>query len=478
MAVDRTLVAGAGLVGQSKRQNWIDHFQKGLSASMAQAAKQQALSRAKKAQANARTAGYIESLNSNIDVSSLTSSQQRAVTNYLTKQKNVYANAATQIAKIDPDDPAYMRLRDEMNGVQMSFTTLASSLDQFKKDKESYLKDFDNSMLSNGNSTGAFVEASKIYTDEGELAIDDFGNINFWDNDSENYKKYSEIQKPFLKDFQAADKILQINEQVYNSGKSLTGARRNMIRQKLNTLISSGGRDTLLSLASDDFIIEGGLGIQDPTLFDKNNEAALKEAVLNGYMNVLEDSAAQGAIDNAPKYSGGGRGAGGRKTLPEELPAVEDALNFSNVYSTNVKPELREDKTLLLVNELNAIDPTKKGNYISRGTLYDMYLRDFESGDDYELEDTPETRADFINKYGDSQVYLFNEKDPVATSPVMINTDDPRQLYEFYLKNSNLTSRAQNYHIGQYDTYLNSTRKQKQNNKTESSSGSGAYDNL
>ena len=476
MAVDRTLVAGAGLVGQSKRQNWIDHFQKGLSASMAQAAKQQALSRAKKAQANARTAGYIESLNSNVDVSSLTPSQQRAVTNYLTKQKNVYANAASQIGKIDPDDPAYMRLRDEMNGVKMSFSALASSLDQFKKDKESYLKDFNNSMLSNGNDTGAFVEASKIYTDEGELGIDNFGNISFWDNDSENYKKYSEIQKPFLKDFEAADKILQMNEQVYGSGKGLTGARRNMIRQKLNTLISSGGRDTLLSLASDDFIVEGGLGIQDPTLFDKNNEAALKEAVLNGYMNVLEDSAAQGAIDNAPKYSNGDMGKG-RKTLPEEMPAVQDAFEFSQVYSTNVKPELREDKTLLLVNELNAIDPTKKGNYISRGTLYDMYLRDFQPGDDYELDNTEETRAEFVSKYGDSQVYLFNEKEPASTSPVMINTDDPKALYEFYLKNSNLTSKAQNYHIGQYGNYITSSEKPKENNTT-SSTGSGAYDNL
>jgi len=478
MAIDRTLVAGAGLVGQSKRQNWIDHFKKGLSASMAQAAKQQALGRAKKAQANAKTAGYIESLNSNIDVSSLTSSQQRAVTNYLTKQKNVYANAASQIAKIDSDDPAYMRLRDEMNGVKMSFSALASSLDQFKKDKDNYLKDFNNSMLSNGNSTGAFIEASKIYTDEGELGIDNFGNISFWDNDSENYKKYSEIQKPFLKDFQAADKILQMNEQVYNSGKSLTGARRNMIRQKLNTLISSGGRDTLLSLASDDFIVEGGLGIQDPTLFDKNNEAGLKDAVLNGYMNVLEDSAAQGAIDNAPKYSGSGSGGDGRKTLPEEMPAVQDAFEFSQVYSTNVKPELREDKTLLLVNELNAIDPTKKGNYISRGTLYDMYLRDFQPGDDYELDDTEEARAEFVSKYGDSQVYLFNEKEPASTSPVMINTDDPKALYEFYLKNSNLTSKAQNYHIGQYDTYITNASKPStttNNSKTESA---GAYDNL
>ena len=94
------------------------------------------------------------------------------------------------------------------------------------------------------------------------------GDVNtFYDFDKAEYTSYSDIKKPFLKDFKAADDLLNLNETIYSAGHALTGARKNMIRQKVSNLISSGGRDTLLSLASDDFIIEGGLGISDPALF-------------------------------------------------------------------------------------------------------------------------------------------------------------------------------------------------------------------
>jgi len=475
--MNQQLVKGAAQVAASKRSTWNQAFQENLSASLAAGAKASMRRKAEKARANAKTASYIESLNSNVDTTSLSPSQQRAVSNYLTEQKMAYANAATQISKLEPTHPAYMQLRDKMNGVQMNFTNLANSLNQYKQDKVNYLKDFDNSMLSAGNETGTFVEASKIYTDEGFVGIGEGGALNFWDENKGDYKKYEEINKPFLKDTTAGNSILQMNEQIYSSGKELTGARRNMVRQKLNNMISSGGRDTLLSLASDDFVIEGGLGLQDPSLFEKENEPLLKQAVLDGYMSVLEDSAAQGAIDNRPKVSGSGGGASGRKTLDEEMPAVQDAFEFSQVYSTNVKPELREDKTLLLVQELNAIDPTKRGNYVSRGTMYDLYLRDFQGGDDYKLDDSDETRADFANKYGDSQIYIFNDKEPSSPLPVPINTDDPQDLYEFYLKNSNLNTKAQNYHIGQYGSYISNSTKPKENNTT-SSTGGGPLDNL
>ena len=299
--MNQQLVKGAALIGQSNRSTWNQAFQKNLNASLAEGAKRQMVRKAEKARANAKTAGYIESLNSNVDTTSLSSSQQQAVSNYLTDQKMLYADAARRISKLDPTHPEYMAVRDEMNAVQMNFTNLAGSLNQYKEDKSNYLEDFDNSLLSAGNKTSTYVEASKIYTDEGFVGIGDGGVLNFWNDTKGEYKKYQDIDKPFLKDTKSADGILQLNEQLYNSGKELNGPRRNMVRQKLNNMISSGGRDTLLSLASDDFIIEGGLGLQDPTLFEKENEAFLKEAVLDGYMSVLEDSASQGAIDNRPK---------------------------------------------------------------------------------------------------------------------------------------------------------------------------------
>ena len=462
--MNQQLVKGAAQVAASKRSTWNQAFQQNLNASLASGAKASMRQKAAKAQANAKTAGYINSLNSNVDTTSLSSSQQQAVSNYLTDQKMLYADAARRISKLDPTHPEYMAARDEMNGVQMNFTNLAGSLNQYKEDKSNYLQDFDNSLLSTGNKTSTYVEASKIYTDEGSLGIGEGGTLNFWNETKGEYKKYGEIDKPFLKDSKSADSILQLNEQLYNSGKELSGARRNMVRQKLNNMISSGGRDALLSLASDDFIIEGGLGIQDPSLFEKENEALLKQSVLDGYMSVLEDSAAQGTIDNRPKVSGGGSGAGGRKTLQEEIPVVNDAFAFSQM-STNVKPQDRESKTRLLVQEINAIDPTKGGNYYSRGDFYNEWLYGFA------LDDSQEARDEFTSTYGTSQIFLFNEKDAEKSMPIKMNTDNPQDLYDFYLKNSNLNTRAQNYHIGQYDGYITNSTKTKENNTTSSTGG-------
>ena len=45
----------------------------------------------------------------------------------------------------------------------------------------------------------------------------------------------------------------------------------------------------------DDFFVQGGLGIADPLLYEKENEEQLKEQVISGYIKALKDTAAQGA---------------------------------------------------------------------------------------------------------------------------------------------------------------------------------------
>ena len=215
---DKNLIQGAINLGESKRQTWGAALQKGLAEGFAIEAAALQIRKAKKAQINQKVAGYIDSLNSNVDLTSLTEEQQASVTNYLQKEKMVYADAANRIAKLEPDNPQYMELRDQMNGIQMSFSNLASSLKQYKEDKKSYLEDFDKGIISDGNELNTLGEASDIYTDKGYAGVGPGGNLVFWDNENEDYKSYSAMQKPFLKDFTAADQIMQMNEQVYNAG--------------------------------------------------------------------------------------------------------------------------------------------------------------------------------------------------------------------------------------------------------------------
>ena len=471
--MNRNLVAGNNLVNAAPEKRWDDNLVEGMGSAIAGAYQSINIAKKKKAAINQRVAGYIDALDTNVDVTELTSDQQQAVTNYLVKQRNEYASAASQIAKIeDPSNPRYMELRNKINGIQMSFKNLAGQVNSYKTDKASYLKDFDNNLISDGNELNTLSESAKLYTDGAALGVSEGGGLVFWDEKKSDYSSYNQMPKPFLKDFGAADQLLKMNNSVYSSGTVLTGARKNMMRQQLSNIISKGGRSGLLSMASDDFIMEGGLGLTDPSLFEPGNEDALKAIVMDSYMDVLADTAAQGARDKRPTSRSGSGGFSG--ALKDELnlsgPVVNDAMEFSK-FGINVPPENREGKTKEMINIINSIDPTSTKQYASRGDFYQMYTVG------YDLEDNEETRAEFKNRYGDSQIFAINGRDIPNSSPIAINTDDPYDLYEFYLKNSGLSSKAVNYQLQQFER-LNKQSNKSTNTNSNSSSNGGSLDNL
>mgnify|MGYP003675031820 FL=1 len=424
---------------------------------------------------NQKVAGYIDALDTNVDITELTGTQQKAVTNYLVKQRNEYANAASMIAKIeDPSSPMYSELRDKINGIQMSFKNLAGQVNSYKKDKASYLKDFDNNLISDGNELSTLSESANLYTDGADLGVGEGGGLVFWNQNKETYSSYNQMPKPFLKDFGAADQLLQMNSSVYSSGRALTGARKNMMRQKLNNIISKGGRSSLLSMASDDFIMEGGLGIQDPELLKPGNEDALKQTVMDSYMEVLSNSADQGANDKRP--ASGSKTAGFSGALKDEITtsegAVNNALNFSTL-TKNVPGNLRENKTKVLLNELNKIDTSSNINYLTRGEMYNKYLEVNEIQDE-----SKEDRDNFKKEFGNSQIYTYNPKTRSLSDSqaVNINTDNPKDLYKFYLDNLDLSTKARNHFYSNYENYTKGSTPS--NSSTNSSKSGGSLDNI
>jgi len=465
--MDINLVKGAALLGESKRSTYLNAMQKSLQAGSQAAAIGRARREAEKQQINTKVGNYIDNLNSEVDLTQLTSTQQLAVTNFLVENKNVYANAASEIARIDdPSDPRYMELREKMNGVQNSFTNLARQVNGYKEDKVAYLKDFDDRRLSDGNNIGTLNEASKIYTDEGNFGIGEGGNLTFWNDGKEEYESYTDIQKPFLKDYKSADSILKLNESVYSAGASLSGARQNMLRNKLKNMITSGGRDSLLSLASDDFLIEGGLNLQDPSLFDPANQDLLQDAVLNSYMDALIDTAAQGARDKKPAR---GRGSGGFSgALQDEInlsgPVVEEAMKFANLGGLADEG----DKATAIARYINSTNLSSKSMpYISRAEFFEDYMDVMDFDDD----EVAEAEKEFAKEYGNSQIFKFNGQNPGQSRGINVNINDPQSLYKFYLQNSNLGSKATNYHLGNWDRYSGSTKQKQETKKEETSTG-------
>lgn len=399
---------------------------------------------AKKNAANQKVASYINQLNSDVDLTSLTETQQQSVNNFLVNGRNEYADIAVRLSKMDdPSSPQYMEDKNRLNSISRSFQNLSSQVKNYKNDKISYLKDFDESLLSDGNKADTVENAASVYTNEADFAVNQSGGLMIWDNNNEDYKGYGEIEKPFLKDFQSADKILSMNEGIYKRGQELTGANETLTRQKLKQMVNKGGRDTLLSLASDDFMMEGGLGLQDPALFEPGNEAALSNAVVDGYMNVLKDSASQGAKERGTTSSK--RSSGFSGSLKDELAVSggiqNDAINFSRI-GVKVPDSQRQAKSQKIVSVLNSIDASEAGDYVSRGEAYNMFLTS------QEIEDSPESRDDFTSEYGDNQIYLYDKDDVVG---IDVDTDNPKDLNKLYLQSAGLSNKATNYYIGQYN---------------------------
>tara|TARA_B110000090_G_scaffold27465_1_gene28352 strand:+ start:3781 stop:5187 length:1407 start_codon:yes stop_codon:yes gene_type:complete len=459
------LVKGAKALSTPTQPTWDESFSAGLEQGNKVFQEAQQYAKSERNAINQKVAGYIDALDTNVDITELTGTQQKAITNYLVKQRNEYADAASRIAKIDdPSSPMYSELRDKINGIQMSFKSLAGQVNSYKKDKASYLKDFDNNLISDGNDLSTLSESANLYTDGASLGVSEGGGLVFYNEGKETFDSYNQMPKPFLKDFGAADQLLQMNSSVYSSGRALTGARKNMMRQKLNNIISKGGRSSLLSMASDDFIMEGGLGIQDPELFKPGNDDALKQAVMDSYMEVLSNSATQGANDKRPASGSKTAGIGG--ALRDEIntggPAVNKAMDFAQAFAVDVPSNQRETKTREMVAIINSIDPSSKQVYNSRSQFFNALLN--AEGSDW--TDDKEGRARFNQKYGSAQIFAINPNDGQESRGVAINTDNPQDVYEFYLKNTDLSSKAQGYFI---DQFRNQGTK---NNQQASSDGS------
>ena len=401
-------------------------FSKSLEKGIARARQITQAKKQEKAAINNRTANFINKLNSTVDVTNLDGAQQQAVTDFLVEGRNEYASLAGQVAKMDPDSGGYMDAVSRMNDIQMSFQTLAGNINMYKKDRVSFLEDFDNGMLSEGNEVNTLGEISNIYTDGSDFSVSGGGGLQFFDEATGFNKNYSDIQKPFLKDFAAADAIMQMNQSLYSSGKELTGARRNMIQQKLKNLIGKGGRDTLMSLASDDFIMEGGLGLQDPMLFEPENQDALKQAVLDGYMNVLDASAAQGAADKAPKTS--------KNSGLSMTPGLRQELTLQG---TGV---IERANSFLSTN-----DPVELIKILNNGALDPKFL----------------TAEDFIEQVPDDKIpnkekWLEENKGKIIYDPgsggriVDLDFSDSDAKYKFFIDASGLSDNAKGYILQQY----------------------------
>lgn len=297
MAVNNALIQGAAIAAP-RFTDVGGAFSAGVNSSIAgQGVPTSSKKRDKINEVNTTVKGYIDSLNSEMDLVGLSQDEQNSIRGYLFNKKMEYSNLANQIAQIDATSPYYTELKNKMDGIKTSFYTLANQVNGFKERKAQYLDDFNAGRLSKGNNPEAYEKAANVYGG-GALSIDPNGELYIITNGGNDFVRYSEIKDPFLKDFNIATKIAEQSNNLYKAGMPLDGPKEMLLR---NGLISMLSEDGALESAVEDGLISGKPLDVDLDAYE-NREQAI-EAVANLFLQGYRDTAKAGAREKEARIN-------------------------------------------------------------------------------------------------------------------------------------------------------------------------------
>tara|TARA_R100001510_G_scaffold55786_1_gene60230 strand:+ start:378 stop:1799 length:1422 start_codon:yes stop_codon:yes gene_type:complete len=269
----RFLDGGRSLERGMNRQGSRNSLNVGVAKAMAR--------RAEMAKNDALVKGYINSLNTEMDLLSLSDAEQASLKSYLFEQRKEYAKLANELAQVDAMSPLYLENMNKMESIKQSFTSLKAQTEKFKERKLQYLDDLENGRISKGNKMEDYDRASKVYGG-GSLYIGTDGGINVITDGGKIMTDYSTLQDPFLKDFKTADEILEQNNKLYNAGVELDVSKEALLRNKLRSQLSQDG--SLESIVEDGLINNERLNVDLESY--ETREAAINdvaEILLQGY---------------------------------------------------------------------------------------------------------------------------------------------------------------------------------------------------
>ncbi len=297
-------ITNADAMNNAKIQE--EHFQKQMNAIIARKREE----KAEQARANAKVEKYLNAMPDGIDTSKLPAKYKPSVQDWAKNKQLEFAGLAQQAAEFESagDFTNSIAIKSRMTEIENSFRNIDSQLAQFKSYKDNFLEDSQNGLVSNSVSTTKRNLLSSVYTDELNMTFSDDGTITFL-NEEGGYLDFNDIPDYIVKNNKGASEILNMNEAVYRSGKMSPSTQR-LYRMKLQNITKS--RDEVLSLATDDFITEGGLGIlDDDLLYNEERTDELRNMVIDTYMDMFKTSSSEGAKVKAAKSS---RGSGGRRS--------------------------------------------------------------------------------------------------------------------------------------------------------------------
>ena len=255
---------------------------------------------------------YMSQLKTDLDLTGYSTEQQRAMKNFLNGKRSEYAFAANELARIkDASDPEYQFYADAMNAINNQIVNLAEQAKAYNERKLQFADLNEKGLWSAGNDPQSADQAAYIYglgEEKAIMGVDENGNITF-DINGESML-FNDYKEPFLKDYNAAQTILDLSNTVYSAGE-LTPANKELIRMQLEVALQEP--EALQSIISNDFTLDGiNLG---NIVYNPEDIAGTRNQVVNSLLNAYESTAASGRRARSRRAGGSGRGSGGGGNL-------------------------------------------------------------------------------------------------------------------------------------------------------------------
>jgi len=246
--------------------------------------------------------GYLNKLPDDVDLAAVPDKYRNNIANILSVQKSKYVNLANQVNEYEVGSEMYMDITNQMNNIRNSFENLDNQMKTYGKNKAEIIDNIQNQATSLYGENQANVNLLRsVYTEQFDMAIDDYGNIAFSGDDG--IVALNDLPGYELKDYKAAKSLMTLGSNAYKSGVVLKegGIMYNQYKNSIRAGVDQGGRNTLMSLIYDGLVGETKM-IDDPYIA-QNVEAykngsmtfeALRDVVVDNYMDVLVETSRSG----------------------------------------------------------------------------------------------------------------------------------------------------------------------------------------
>ena len=285
-----TLVEGAGELYRSQNRPIGVDISKTISGVRAGAEKLQAQKRAALDAEESKAANYLGAMEA-MDTGIVPIEYRDKVENSLKVLKNQYYETTMQLKGLKTDDPNYLNLSSQLNNINNSIRKISTTFADLNKNKKTDLEFISGKNYSEGNNPNTIGFLNNVLTGQASMDIDASGNVYF-DNNGQ-WTAYENLPDMISYDGQSFGKVLTQLDNVRKYNRNLTDTDKTSLRSQIMNMLKTGGRDTAISLGSDDFIVPGGMGLGGAEVFDANPDA-YREKIIESYMGLYEQAASEG----------------------------------------------------------------------------------------------------------------------------------------------------------------------------------------